>query len=111
MNNGIPQHLCSLSYVSVDDAILNILQLGKGTMLAKINIKSAFRLLPVHSTDWYLLAMKWKGYIYIDGCIPFGLRSAPKLFNILADMLSWIAQKRGVSYVVRYLDDFLTMGV
>ena len=54
--------------------------------------------------------MKWKGYIYIDGCIPFGLRSAPKLFNIFANMLSWIAQKRRVSYVIHYLDDFLTMG-
>ena len=111
VNDGIHQHLCSLSYVSVDDAVLNILQSGKGTMLAKIDIKSTFPLLPVHRTDRHLLAMKWKDYIYIDGCIPFGLRSAPKLFNILADILSWIAQKRGVSYVIHYLDDFLTMGL
>jgi len=34
----------------------------------------------------------------------------PKLFNILADLLSWIVQKGGVSYVLYYLDDFLTMG-
>ena len=110
VNDGIPQHLYSLSYVSVDDAILNILQSGKGTMLAKIDVESASHLLPVHRTDRHLLAMKWKEYIYIDGCIPFGLRSAPKLFNILADILSWIAHKRGVSYVIHYLDDFLTMG-
>ena len=45
-----------------------------------------------------------------DGCTPFGLRSAPKLFDILADILSWIAQKREVSYVIHYLGDFLTMG-
>ena len=51
---------------------------------AKINIKSTFCFLPVHRTDWHLLAMKWKEYIYIDESIPFGLRSAPKLFNILA---------------------------
>ena len=79
-------------------------------MLAKINIKSASRLLPVHRTDRHLLTMKWKEYIYIDGCIPFSLRSAPKLFNILVDILSWIAQKRGVSYIIHYLDDFLAMG-
>ena len=110
INDGIPQHLCSLSYVSVDDAILNILQSGKGTTLVKIDIKSAFRLCPVHRTDRHLLAMKWKEYIYIDRCTPFGLRSAPKLFDILADILSWIAQKRRISYVIHYLDDFLTMG-
>ena len=110
INDGIPPHLCSLSYVTIDDAIWNILQLGKGTMLAKIDIKSAFRLLPVHPTDRHLLAMKWRGSIYIDHCIPFGLRSAPKLFNILADLLSWIAQTSGVSYLIHYLDDYLTMG-
>ena len=77
-------------------------------MLAKIDIKSTFRLLPVHRTNQHLLTMKCKEYIYINECIPFTLRSAPKLFNILADILLWIAQKRGVSYVIHYLDDFLT---
>ena len=78
--------------------------------MAKINIKSAFRLLPVHPADRHLLGMNWKNNIYIDHCIPFGLRSAPKLFNILADLLSWIAQNAGVSYLIHYLDDYLTMG-
>jgi len=49
-------------------------------------------------------------YIYINHCIPFGLRSAPKLFNILADLLARIAQNAGVSYLIHYLDDYLTIG-
>ena len=91
VNSGIPSELCSLTYVTIDDAILNILESSKDTMLAKIDIKSAFRLLPVHQADRHLLGMRWKDQIYIDHCIPFGLRSAPKLFNILADLLAWIA--------------------
>ena len=79
-------------------------------MLAKIDIKSAFRLLPVHPADRHLLGMKWRGNVYIDHCIPFGLRSAPKLFNILADLLAWIMENAGVSYLIHYLDDYLTMG-
>ena len=110
INDGIQPHLCSLSYVTIDDAILSIIKLGAGTALAKIDIKNAFRLLPVHPSDRHLLTMKWRGYVYIDHCIPFGLRSAPKLFNILADLLSWIAQTAGVSYLIHYLDDYLTMG-
>jgi len=43
-------------------------------MLAEIDIKSAFCLLPVHPADWHLLGMKWKGNIHIDHCIPFGLK-------------------------------------
>ena len=88
VNDGIPKELCSLSYISVDTAIDHIIELGTGTLLAKIDIKSAFRLLPVHPSDRYLLAMEWNKGIYIDTCLPFGLRSAPKLFNILADFLS-----------------------
>ena len=78
-------------------------------MLAKIDIKCAFLLLPVHPADWHLLGEKWNS-IYIDHCILFGLQSAPKLFNILADLLAWIAQNAGVTYLIHYLDDYLTMG-
>ena len=59
--------------------------------MAKVDIKSAFRLIPVHPADRHLLAMKWRDKLYIDGCLPFGLHSIPKLFNIRADLLSWIA--------------------
>jgi len=54
-------------------------------MLAKIDIQSAFRLIPVHPMDCHLLAMSWSDGMYIDTCLPFGLHSAP---NILADLLA-----------------------
>ena len=54
--------------------------------------------------------MRWNNQIYFDTCLPFGLRSAPKLFNVLADLLSWILMQHGISPLVHYLDDFLTMG-
>ena len=95
VNDNIPKALCSLSYITVDDAIQAIVQSGPYTLLSKVDIKSAFRLIPVHPADRHLLAMKWNDKIYIDGCLPFGLRSAPKLFNILADLVSWIAAQEG----------------
>ena len=109
VNDGIPKRLCSLSYITIDMAIRQILAFGPGTLLAKIDIKSVFRLLPVHPANRHLLAMQWNNQIYIDMCLPFGLRSAPKLFNILADFLSWIVKQKGVSLVLHYLDDFLIM--
>ena len=54
--------------------------------------------------------MEWCNNIYINGCLPFGLHSAPKLFNILADLLSWIAQQQGISQTLHYLDNFLLVG-
>jgi len=51
VNNGIPLDLCNLSYVTIDYATLSNMQSGRGTILTKIDIKSAFRLLPVHPAD------------------------------------------------------------
>lgn len=110
VNDGVPKELCSMQYITVDDAVHKILSLGHGALLAKIDIKSAFRLVPVHPTDRHLLAMEWNNQVYVDTCLPFGLRSAPKLFNLLADLLAWILRKQGVSYVIHYLDDYLTVG-
>lgn len=71
VNDSIPKALCSLSYITVDDAIDVIAQSGPNTLLAKVDIKSAFRLIPVHPADRHFLAMKWKDNIYIDGCLPY----------------------------------------
>ena len=76
VNDGVQKDLCSMAYISVDDAIRKIITLGKGTLLAKMDIKSAFHLIPVHPADRHLLAMEWQGSLYIDTCLPFGLRSA-----------------------------------
>ena len=76
----------------------------------KDRYKSAFCLLPVHPADRYMLGMQWNGGVFVDTCLPFGLQSAPKLLNILADLLAWIAKSSNVSFLIHYLDDFLTMG-
>ncbi len=110
VNDSVPKDLCSMTYVTVDEAIQAILTLGPGTLLAKVDIQSAFRLIPVHPADRHLLAMKWNNSMFIDTCLPFGLRSAPKLFNVMADLLAWIVKDQGVSYVIHYLDDYLTIG-
>ena len=59
VNDSIPKHLCSLTYVTVDDSITTILETGPNTLPAKVDIKKhSFRLLPVHPTDRHLLAME-----------------------------------------------------
>ena len=65
INDGIPKHLCSLKYISIDDAVQEILAHGRGAILAKIDIKSAFRLIPVHPSDRHLLGMNWNNALYI----------------------------------------------
>ena len=58
VNYGIDKELCTLSYVSVDDIVKTILTLKKGALMAKVDIKNAYRLLPVHPEDRLLLGME-----------------------------------------------------
>ena len=78
VNDGIEAQLCSLEYTSVDQAAGIIKELGHRCRLAKIDIKSAYRIVPAHPEDRLLLGMKWQGQSYVDTVLPFGLRSAPK---------------------------------
>lgn len=55
--------------------------------MAKTDIVSAFRLFPVHPDDWELLGIHWNDQYYFDKVLPFGLRSAPFIFNQLADAI------------------------
>ena len=113
VNDFIDTSVCSLKYASVDDAAEFVLRSGQGTLLAKLDIKSAYRNIPVHPEDRHLLGMRWQDSVFVDACLPFGLRSAPKIFNATADALEWIIAHQGVSFVefiIHYLDDFLLGG-
>lgn len=54
--------------------------------------------------------MEWKGSIYVDPMLPFGLRSAPKIFNAVADALEWCLRLAGIEDIEHYLDDFVMLG-
>ena len=51
VNNNIDETLCSLSYISVEDAVQEIMAKGQCSQLAKVDIQSAYRTIPVHPED------------------------------------------------------------
>lgn len=51
VNDFIPDELCPVFYTTVDDAVKLIKKIGENRLLAKTNITSAFRILPVHPND------------------------------------------------------------
>ena len=110
VNDCIEPELCSLQYLRLDDVITEVVRLGQGAQLAKLDIESAYRMIPVHPGDRHLLTVQWAGQIFFDTCHPFGLRSAPKIFMAVADALQWSMLGQGVSWVAHYLDDYITLG-
>ena len=110
INDAIDRDFCSIAYTSIDNAVFFIQALGPGCLLAKLDLREAYRVVPIHPQDRPLLAMQWEGVTYLDGALPFGLCSAPKIFSALADGLMWILHSRGVTSALHYLDDFLLIG-
>ena len=105
-----PTHF-SLHYCTIDSAIDILNSLGPRSLMGKIDLKNAFRLIPVRREDWHLLGIHWQNKWYVDKCLPFGLRSSPALFNHLATAIEWILQQNyAVEHLIHYLDDFFTAG-
>ena len=71
VNDSIQGDLCSLTYMTVADAVEVIAEQGQGTLLAKVDIRSAYRIIPVHPEDHQLLGMVWEGSLFVDTALPF----------------------------------------
>ena len=107
INDGIHPDKFSLHYSSVDDAVAILLHLGKGALMAKIDFKSAFQMIPVHCVDWDVLGMHMREQYYVVTCLPFGLRSAPVLLNEYSTAIEWImTHNYQLCHLIHYLDDF-----
>ncbi len=61
VNDGIDRELASLAYMSIDDVVAWVLKLGRGTLIAKRDIKQACRNIQVHPQDRPLLGCAGKG--------------------------------------------------
>jgi len=95
VNDEIPKEDCLFHYALVDLAVERIIQLGSGVLMGKMDI---------------LLGLEWQSQVYVDEALPFGLHSAPVIFSAVADALTWIMSRRGLTWAIHYVDDFLTVG-
>ena len=111
VNDGIDPELTSLRYLTIDQVAALAAQHGTGALLAKVDVEAAYRQIPVHPQDRPLQALQWEGSVYVDSQLLFGLRSAPKIFNAVADALEWILCQAGIPTVRHYLDDFIIIAL
>jgi hypothetical protein len=90
VNDGIPPRYGSIVYETLQDAIRPVARAGRGAVMMKRDLKSAFRHVPVSSSDHWLLIFEWQGKYYVDMFLPFGLRTAPRIFNLFSEALHWV---------------------
>ena len=96
--------------MTIDDIYEQVTQAGPGCTIIKRDIKDAFRIVPIAEGNQHLLAFRWNDSTYVECCLPFGLATAPFLFNLFAEALHWILQcLLPVFYINHYLDDFIAI--
>ena len=71
---------CSMLDITVEEVARVTIADTIGMLIAKIDIKSAYLLVPVWRYDRKWIGMRWKDQINVDGMLPFGLRLAPNDF-------------------------------
>lgn len=108
INSLIPLPPFSLYYASIDDAIKLIKQAGRRAWLSKADITDAFKVMPLHPSQWHLFGVKWREKFYFAVRLTFGCRSSPKIFDTLSEALCWILLNNcKLPFVLHLLDDFL----
>lgn len=107
VNDGIPQEFSSVQYTSFDAVTDMVKTLGRGCHLIKVDIKSAFRLIPIHPQDFSLLGMHLDGQFFIDKALPFGCSFSCALFEKFSTFLEWCVREASHNdNIIHYLDDF-----
>ena len=111
VNDFIDENLTSVQYSSFDNAVSIVQKLGKNAKIGKMDIKSAFRLLPVYPGDFDLLGFKIGNKYYIDKCMPMGCSISCATFEHFSTFLHWLVkEKHGSKNLDHYLDDFFFAG-
>lgn len=65
VNDAVREIDYTLHYNSVDDTIRIVTDFGAGTLMAKLGLKRAFRLIPVHPFNWNLLGYSFDNLYYL----------------------------------------------
>ena len=98
-----------LTYPSIDNITNEVLKLGKGCQIFKIDISRAFRPVPIDPGDLDLLGLHWEDD-FLDRSLPFGFKHGSSIFQRLSDAVHFIMSQEGHS-IWNYIDDFLCVSL
>ena len=124
LNHHTPKELCSVRYNDLDCAVQACLNQSRdhnnsGLYLAKSDLLSAFRMLPIQPTHYCWLIMKCQHPVtgrtmyFVDKCLPFGASISCSHFQRFSNALKHILEYITGSpwSAINYLDDFLFIKV
>ena len=91
-------------FPKVDDLVQLIKSKSRGCLLYKVDLRRAFRQIPICPPSYNLVAFFWKKHIFFDSVLSMGSRSAAFCCQSLTNAIVFMMFKIGIS-VLNYLDD------
>ena len=102
----------AVKYPTIDDATRMI---GLGSHIAKIDLSSAYRVVPIHPECFAYTGLSWKfgddvldTFLY-DCRLPFGGSRSCRIFQALSNAVVRIMAKAGY-FCIAYIDDYMVVG-
>ena len=101
----------AVTYDTVDEATR---LLPPGGFMAKVDLRSAYRSVPIHKDCYEATGLRWtftgqdEPTYLIDTRLPFGASMSPGVFQRLTSSVQRMMRRRGFCVLV-YLDDFLVL--
>lgn len=109
VNAGIDSDQFPTAWGTFDSTSALILTLPIGCRAATFDISAAYRITPIRPWQQNALCVHWRGRIYVDRALMFGLTSSAGVFGSVADMLVAIYECAGFGPIRKWVDDFFVI--
>lgn len=100
-------------FQTLDDATR---ALQPGYYMAKIDLRHAYRSVPIHPANYKATGCKWRfegddiDTFFYDTRLPFGAKCSPEIFHRLTQAVRRMMAKRRYHEIIVHVDDFLVIG-
>ena len=88
VNSHIDQENSTVQYTSFDKVLETISKCGPCSLMGRMDVSSAFRLLILNPSDFELFGFKFRDHFFFYKCLPMGF------FENFATFIEWLVRKR-----------------
>ena len=112
VNDFVDPAFAALQFTKFDDIVASVSRFGCCSLIVKRDLKDAFCHIPLLPLDLWLFGFFWDQF-YPELCLPFGLRTAPFIFNLFAEGVHWCCKSlfrdggHDIFELHHYLNDFV----
>ena len=89
----------SLTFPTVDHLTDEMVKIGRGAHIFKVDVSRTFRHFKVDPLDIDLLGLNWENH-YVDTCVPFGKRHESQFLQRTSDAVRCVMRRHGRDVII-----------